>query len=200
MFNNNNFWDKPDSILNGLIDRMVFCSTFYIISVMSWWQLKYLCHDDSSSIHVRWQLKDLCHNDSSSIYVMMTAQGFVSRRQLKDLCHDDSSNLMMTAQVFMSWRQLKYLCHDDSSSIYVMMTAQVFMYLCLSWVSSELGLGSEVSCPKTLPENENSVDPMWKLEYGMTLPIPIWQILDSSKLNEFAEDNFKFDENSRKLS
>ena len=31
-------------------------------------------------------------------------------------------------------------------------------------------------------------------------PITIWQILDSSKLKEFADDNFKFDENSRKLS
>ena len=27
-----------------------------------------------------------------------------------------------------------------------------------------------------------------------------WQILDSSKLKEFADDNFKFDENGRKLS
>ena len=26
-----------------------------------------------------------------------------------------------------------------------------------------------------------------------------WQILDSSKLKEFADDNFKFDENGRKL-
>ena len=27
-----------------------------------------------------------------------------------------------------------------------------------------------------------------------------WQILDSSKLNEFADENFKFVENGRKLS
>ena len=32
------------------------------------------------------------------------------------------------------------------------------------------------------------------------LPITRWQILDSSKLKEFADDSFKFDENSRKLS
>ena len=31
-------------------------------------------------------------------------------------------------------------------------------------------------------------------------PIPKRQILDSSKLKEFADDNFKFDENGRKLS
>ena len=30
--------------------------------------------------------------------------------------------------------------------------------------------------------------------------ITTWQILDSSKLKEFADDNFKFDENVRKLS
>ena len=31
-------------------------------------------------------------------------------------------------------------------------------------------------------------------------PITRRQILDSSKLKEFADDNFKFDENARKLS
>ena len=31
-------------------------------------------------------------------------------------------------------------------------------------------------------------------------PFPKQQILDSSKLKEFADDNFKFVENSRKLS
>ena len=31
-------------------------------------------------------------------------------------------------------------------------------------------------------------------------PFPRRQILDSSKLKEFADDNFKFDENGRKLS
>ena len=30
-------------------------------------------------------------------------------------------------------------------------------------------------------------------------PITRWQILDSSKLKEFADDNFKFDESGRKL-
>ena len=34
----------------------------------------------------------------------------------------------------------------------------------------------------------------------MIKPITRRQILDSSKLREFAEDNFKFDENGRKLS
>ena len=32
------------------------------------------------------------------------------------------------------------------------------------------------------------------------LPITRWQILDSSKLKEFADNNFKFDENGRRLS
>ena len=31
-------------------------------------------------------------------------------------------------------------------------------------------------------------------------PFPKWQILDSSKLKEFADDNFRFDENGGKLS
>ena len=31
-------------------------------------------------------------------------------------------------------------------------------------------------------------------------PFPKRQILDSSKLKEFADDNFKFDENSREFS
>ena len=34
----------------------------------------------------------------------------------------------------------------------------------------------------------------------MKTPITRRQILDSSKLKEFADDNFKFDENGRKLS
>ena len=33
-----------------------------------------------------------------------------------------------------------------------------------------------------------------------SLPITRRQILDSSKLKEFADDNFKFDENGRKLT
>ena len=33
-----------------------------------------------------------------------------------------------------------------------------------------------------------------------SFPITTWQILDSSKLKQFADDNFKFDENGRKLS
>ena len=35
---------------------------------------------------------------------------------------------------------------------------------------------------------------------GKALPITRQQILDSSKLKDFADDNFKFDENGRKLS
>ena len=34
----------------------------------------------------------------------------------------------------------------------------------------------------------------------MGIPITRRQILDSSKLKEFADDNFKFDKNGRKLS
>ena len=37
------------------------------------------------------------------------------------------------------------------------------------------------------------------LNHGF-LPVTRRQILDSSKLKEFADDNFKFDENGRKLS
>ena len=36
--------------------------------------------------------------------------------------------------------------------------------------------------------------------YTISLPITRRQILDSSKIKEFADDNFKFDENGRKLS
>ena len=35
---------------------------------------------------------------------------------------------------------------------------------------------------------------------GKSSPISRRQILDSSKQKEFADDNFKFDENGRKLS
>ena len=34
----------------------------------------------------------------------------------------------------------------------------------------------------------------------MVLPFPKRQILDSSKLKDFAEDSFKFDDNGRKFS
>ena len=34
----------------------------------------------------------------------------------------------------------------------------------------------------------------------MSEPFPTRQILDSSKLKDFADDNFRFDENGRKLS
>ena len=38
------------------------------------------------------------------------------------------------------------------------------------------------------------------VEAQLYKPITRQQILDSSKLKEFADDNFKFDENGRKLS
>ena len=45
------------------------------------------------------------------------------------------------------------------------------------------------------------VDKPWSLHLDMVItPITRRQILDSSKLKEFAYDNFKFDENGRKLS
>ena len=34
---------------------------------------------------------------------------------------------------------------------------------------------------------------------SISLPFPKQHILDSSKLKEFADDNFKFDENRREL-
>ena len=39
-------------------------------------------------------------------------------------------------------------------------------------------------------------------DLGLNFPLlfPKQQILDSSKLKEFIDDNFKFDENGRKLS
>ena len=39
-----------------------------------------------------------------------------------------------------------------------------------------------------------------KLGLGLRYSFPKRQILDSSKLKAFAEDNFKFNENGRKLS
>ena len=38
-----------------------------------------------------------------------------------------------------------------------------------------------------------------KFDVYFIQPFPKQQILDSSKLKEFAEDNFKFDENGRKI-
>ena len=40
----------------------------------------------------------------------------------------------------------------------------------------------------------------WTVFYIMFNPFPHDKILDSSKLNEFAEDNFKFNENDRQFS
>ena len=36
--------------------------------------------------------------------------------------------------------------------------------------------------------------------YPSPQPFPKWQILDSTKLNKFADDNFKFDENGGEFS
>ena len=38
------------------------------------------------------------------------------------------------------------------------------------------------------------------MSHNLLNPLPDDKILDSSKLKEFADDNFKFDENGRKLS
>ena len=38
------------------------------------------------------------------------------------------------------------------------------------------------------------------LVWERVIPLPDDKILDSSKLKEFADDNFEFDENGRKLS
>ena len=44
------------------------------------------------------------------------------------------------------------------------------------------------------------IGPKWKHLQTTKLTISQRQILNSSKLKEFADDNFKFDENGRKLS
>ena len=43
-------------------------------------------------------------------------------------------------------------------------------------------------------------NPLWKRLQMTNQPITRRQILDSSKLKEFVDDNFKFDENGRQLS
>ena len=58
---------------------------------------------------------------------------------------------------------------------------QLTLLMSLLPISPVLGWGSEVSCPRTLP-------------------ITRQQILDSSELKEFADDNFILEENGRKLS
>ena len=57
-----------------------------------------------------------------------------------------------------------------------------------------------------VPDKINSLPVMLHLTPFISLPynvlcypFPKRQILDSSKLKEFADDNFKFDENGRKL-
>ena len=76
-----------------------------------------------------------------------------------------------------------------------------------SWVSPGLGLGFEVYCPMILPEDPVKLEPRTlarlRDKQFTTEPSSIItrrQILDCFKLKEFADDNFKFDENSRKLS
>ena len=48
---------------------------------------------------------------------------------------------------------------------------------------------------RNLGDGENAAKPLL-----FALPITRLQILDSSKLKDFADDNFKFDKNGRKLS
>ena len=76
-------------------------------------------------------------------------------------------------------------------------------------ISPVLGWGSEVSCPRTLPrENQESLDndsttlPLSHaariLSYCL-LTLSQTIILDYSKLKEFADENFIFDANGRKF-
>ena len=60
-----------------------------------------------------------------------------------------------------------------------------------------------MSCANPLdrPRMSCHVQTLWTgLEIHCIEPFPKRQILDASKLKEFADDNFKFDENGRKLS
>ena len=97
-----------------------------------------------------------------------------------------------------------------------------------SWVSPVLGWGSKVSCPRTLPR-KNPEDPVWlklrtpglRVKHFTTEPRrtpesilkafaqdkvndvnPLLddKFLDSSKMNEFAGNNFKLDVTGRRLS
>ena len=45
-----------------------------------------------------------------------------------------------------------------------------------------------------------SIYRLGKFRYGFYFTLPKQQILDSSKVKAFAHDNFKFDENGRRLS
>ena len=47
---------------------------------------------------------------------------------------------------------------------------------------------------------ENAGNQYFLLSTLISQPFPKWQILDSSKLKEFADNSFKFDENGRKFS
>ena len=53
---------------------------------------------------------------------------------------------------------------------------------------------------KLSPANSFILEESKICHLGKDQPITRWQILDSSKLKQFADDNFKFEENSRKLS
>ena len=49
-------------------------------------------------------------------------------------------------------------------------------------------------------KKQSTVHGAWVMEsFSFVLPFPKQQILDSSKLKEAANDNFKFDENRRKF-
>ena len=59
-------------------------------------------------------------------------------------------------------------------------------------------------CPQIFTSYETFVSNFFQPHQntGLSLykPFPTQQILDSSKRKEFADDNFKFDENGRKFS
>ena len=64
-------------------------------------------------------------------------------------------------------------------------------YIC--WCKSLWKVGTETQ--KHILNRKNQ----WKDEMAMLWLITRQQILDSSKLKDFEDDNFKFDKNSRKL-
>ena len=66
------------------------------------------------------------------------------------------------------------------------------------------GCKISLTCRSTTKYHQNPSKTFVTLFYPLDLPknpgITRRQILDSSQLKEFADDNFKFDENGRKLS
>ena len=78
------------------------------------------------------------------------------------------------------------------------MRLYVFVYMIDSkWEKGVLIHLRKVSTPVSL---RNSRRLTWAETFLHFKPFPKPQILDSSKLKEFADDNFRFDENDRKFS